>query len=131
MKTFAQLLEIDGIVGELYENNPTLKDTKFGYAYKRFYEKNTEPMTKEFRSALQDARIDFALEDEKTKAIITDDKSPRGFAYSKEGLKGIIKEEAKIVEEFNKKEIEIEPHISTVVPEMNEYQKELLTGIII
>lgn len=131
-KTFNELNEIDLVIGELYSKNPTLRDTKFGYAYKRFAENNYIPLYKEMIEAKNNARIDNALEDEKTKEILLDPASQRGFKYSKEGLKSVIKAEKQIQELFDVKEIEIKPFISSFIPEeITDEQKELLTGILI
>jgi len=46
-KTFKELNELDTIIGNLYQTNPELKDGKFGYAYKRFSEKNFFPIFKD------------------------------------------------------------------------------------
>lgn len=131
IKTFKELQEIDRIVGQLYTEYPTLRDTKFGYAYKKFSEKNYTPLLKEFQDAISTARIDNALEDEKTKAILIDAESTRGYKFSKEGWKAIIAEENKIMDLFNIKDVEITPYLSAFVPELTEEQIEILKGTII
>lgn len=131
IKTFKELQNIDSVVGSLYKKNPELRDTKFGYAYKRFYEKNYSPIFKEFTEQINDSYIDNALVDERTQALLTDQDNSRGFKYSKDGLKKVMKDENKITEEFNKREIEIEPFISSYVPELTEDEKEILIGTVI
>ncbi len=131
-KTFQELNEADNLVGVLYKKDPTLRDTKFGYAYNRFYQKNFENLLKEFQKELELVRAEHALEDEKTKALILDDKNPRGFAYSKQGFKSVVEAEEKFLEKFNKKEVEIEPYFATFIPEdMNDYTREKLIGLVI
>ncbi len=131
-KTFKEILEIDSLVGTLYQTNPKLKDTKFGYACKRFCEKNFTPTFEERSQLIVTARINNALEDPQTKALLVDPTSQRGFKYGKEGLIKCIEEEHKIVEEFDKKEIEIKPFISSVIPEgLTQDEKDLLTGAVI
>lgn len=132
--TFKKLQEIDSVVAGLYTKNPTLKEGKFGYAYKRFYEKNYEKVLEEYRAELADIRIDNALEDEKTKAILKDlDSRGRGFQYSKESLKAVLKAERGLDEKWNAKEIEVEPFFIKPenLPELTENQVELLKGTII
>lgn len=131
--TFKELREISIIVSDLYIKFPNLGDTKFGYSWKRFYEKNIEKTTQEFQQALTDARIDNALVDPITKAVLLDekDKIHGGFKFDKDGAKKVSRDEQKIVDEFNAKEIEVTPYISPFVPELNEEQKELLKGILI
>jgi len=130
-KTFKDLEEIDSIVGSIYHKNPEIKDTKFGYAYKRFSEKNLIPIFKQYNELLSDIRIENALEDEKTKAILHKE-GGRGFEYSKEGLKAVIKAERELGKEWNDKEFEIEPYIISEenLPELNDEQKEILEGVL-
>lgn len=130
-KTFEQLVEIDYLVGKLYKKDTTLRESKFGYAYNKFYEKNIKKIMGDLKEAVQDINISNALEDEKTKAIIHDKDSIRGFAYSKEGLKAVIKAENELTNKFNAIEVEIIPCISTYVPELTEEETELLKGCII
>lgn len=130
-KTFKQLQEIDNVMGELYQKEPTLQETKFGYAYKRFCEKEYIPLVKEYNASLEDVRIENALENETTKEVLTDRTNMRGYKYSKLGLKNVMKEENRVMEEWNSKEFEVEPFVSAFVPELSEYEKEVLTGVII
>ena len=130
-KTFEELGKIDVVVGELYQKDGHLKDSKFGYAYKRFSEKNYLPKIKELQQELNDARIDNALEDPITHAVWTDSTNLRGYKYSKEGLKAVMKKENELLNEWNKKEFEIDPYISEYVPELTEEQRELLKGVLI
>lgn len=131
IKTFKELLQVDMVVAQLYKQDPKLKDTKFGYAYKKFFQKNIEPTQKSINEEMEDIRIDNALEDEKTKAVILDEKSSTGYAHSKEQWKNINKQIRELSEKYENKEIEVEPYISSYVPEMTDEQAELLTGIII
>jgi len=131
-KTFKELREFDAVVSSLFEANPDLKNTKFFHAVKKFNEKNYIPLLKEYRSEIENVQIDNALVDEKTKALSINTESVRGFNYSKEGLKQVIKEEQRVINEFDKKEIEIEPYICKELPEgLTEDQIEVLTGILI
>ena len=130
-KTYKELAEIDQLIGGLYAKDPNLKDTKFGYAYKRFSDINFVPTINKFRERLEIIRTNNALEDSATKAVIMDQTNPRGFKYSREGLIKCIEEEAKLNIEFDAEEIEIKPYISAYVPELLDEQKELLTGLII
>ena len=133
IKTYKDLQNIDEVVGGLYRKDPTLEQTKFGYAYKRFVEKNYIPVMKELRELLVNARIDLAMEDPKTKEVLTDpNPQSRGFRYDKEGLKAIIQKEKEIMAEFDKKEIEVTPFISSFVPEgLTDEDKEMLKGCVI
>ena len=131
-KTFNEVMEADIMVGGLYKKNPDLRDTKFGYAWKRFYEKNIAPTLKEYRAEIEDAHITHALEDKETGKILTDKENSRGYSYSKDGLKTVIKAEKEISEKYDGKEIEITPFISTYVPEgLTEEQTEMLTGSVL
>lgn len=132
-KTFKELMEIDEFIGTLYTEKPELKNSKFGYSYKRFAEKNFYPLLKKFREELLDIRIDNALEDEKTKEIIADDLNPRGYKYNKEGLKKLVIAERILEEEWFNKEIKVEPYICKKenLPELNIIEKEMLLGVLI
>lgn len=128
-KTFQELNEVDNIVAKLYKTNPTLKDSKFGYAYKRFYEKNYQPILKKLQEELTDLAVEHALEDKETKALLKDDKG--NYEYSKEGKIKLMKAERELLEETNSKEIEIEPYISPMTPELTEYEFEILNGLVV
>lgn len=130
-KTFKELLEIDNIVSQLYAKNPDLKETKFGNAYKRFFEKNISPTMDKFKNELQDARIDLALEDEKTKQIMKEPNSVRGYAYSKQGEKDIVAKEREISLKYETQEIAVESFISPFIPEMGDAYREALFGLVI
>lgn len=131
-KNYRQLNEMDQIIGGMYKVNPSLKDTKFGYAYKRFCEKYYVPLLKERNEKLVLIRVDNALEDPTTKEILRDDTHERGFKFDREGLKKCIKSEIKMAEEFDLKEVEIEPIFSSFVPEgLTEEQKEIFAGCIL
>jgi len=129
-KTFRQLNEIDSVVGELYEKDTTLSQTKFGYAYGKFYEKYVKPVLMELQTELTVISVNNALEDKETKAILmTEDR--KEYLYSKEGKIKKMKEQQKLVEEFNEKEFEIEPYVATYKPEMTDEQYEVLKGVIV
>lgn len=129
---FKQLQELDFAVSQLYARNPSLKQSKFGYSYNRFFKKNYEKPLKEFQEAIVDVRIDNALVDEKTQEILTDQTNPRGYKYSKEGLKKVIKDENKIIAEWQDRQVEVEPFFSPFVPEeLTEGERELMVGLII
>lgn len=131
-RTFKELREVDRIVGKLYTRIPTLHATKFGYAYKRFAEKNYVPTGNEYNSMLDICRIENALEDPNTKAIMTDLMDDRKYKFSKEGLKAVIAAEIRIEKEYNAKELPITPFISVYVPEdLSEEEYETLKGLII
>lgn len=134
-KTFKELQDADMIVGGLYQKNPDLKNSKFGYAWKRFTDKNYVPMVKEFNEDLAGIRVDHALEDANSKEILIDRMNPRGFKYSKEGLKAVMKAEKELEATYNAKEIEITPYVTTAIPEeveaLGDEQKEVLTGLVL
>ncbi len=131
-KTYKELSKLDMVVVQMYIKSPELKDTKFGYGYKRFYEKNLKSVFHEYFVHLSDVRIDNALIDERTKAIITTE-GGRGFEYSREGLKAVIRAEKTLEEEWGLKEFEVEPYIikSEDMPKLTDEQSELMKGILI
>jgi hypothetical protein len=131
-KTFKELNEIDQVVGVLYQQNPSIERTKFGYAFKRFSEKSFMPTLNKYNEELAYLRIDNAMEDEKTKELIVDRGNPRGFKFTKDGLKAVLKGESDLKNKYDKVEIEVEPYISSYVPEeLNDIETEILKGLLI
>lgn len=133
-KTYQDLFDLDQIVARMYEKNPKLKDTtKFGYGYTRFYEKNLRDVFSDYYVALEDLRIDNALEDKETKAVIRDRNDPRGFKYTKDGLRKTIAAERLLVKEWNLKEFEVEPYFITpenLPKDLTDEQKEAFLGVL-
>lgn len=132
-KTFVELVEIDQMIGKVYGKNPALKDGKFGYAYAKFNRLNYKPTADEYSDRLNDIRIENALEDKETGEIMVDLSNPkRGFKYSKDGLKTLMRLEKKLEQEFDAKIIIVEPYFSKVVPkEFTEDEKAMLSGLVI
>ncbi len=131
-KTFRELKEIDDIIATIYFKNPKLKETKFGYAYKRFYEKNVVPTLRNLQEQIQDVNVEHALEDKDTKAVLVDATNSRGYKYSKEGLKKCLQEERKVLEKAQQIMIDVVPYICSQVPkELEAEDIELLTGLLI
>ncbi len=104
-------MEIDNLVGSLYQENKSIENSKFGYAYKRFVDKNYVPTLTEYNKELVVIRVDYK--------------------YSKQELVNVIKAEDKLQEKYGKIEIEIIPFISVHVPELSEELKERLTGLVL
>lgn len=130
-KTFKELRDIDLMVGGLYGEFPHLKKTKFGYAYKRFIDKSYQPIFNEFQDEINSCRIDNALENPITKEVMLDKENPRGFKYSRDGLRNCIEQEKKISKNWESREVEVTPFIIPVIPdELNEFQVDQLRGII-
>ncbi len=131
-KTFEELTEVDQIIGQLYAKKPDLKNTKFGYAYDKFYKLNIKPVADRMRDEILDVRVENAMEDKTTKQILADKTSFRGFLYTKAGLRDVIKAEREIEERYSNEEVEVQPYFSSYIPEeLEDYQKELLLGLII
>jgi hypothetical protein len=133
-KTFKELIEVDKMIGDMYASNPELPSTKFGYAYKRYSEKTYWPMVKDRQEAINEARIDNALTDKVTGAIIYDNKNKRGYAFSPAGLKEVIKAEKRIAEDWNEREMDIKEHFcaKTNIPkELTPELKKALKGLVI
>ena len=132
-KTFEELKKFNGYAQFLMQTKPEIAQTKFGYSIKRFMEKNLTKIFGDFNAEIDNIRIDNALEDEKTKAILQAPKdSARPFLYSKEGLKAVIKAENDIMAKWDKKEFEIEPFICKDKPEdLTGEQIEVFKGLIV
>lgn len=132
MKTYREILEIDALVGKLYKENENLKSSKFGYWYNKFYEKNVDPIRNEYALALENIKVNNALEDEKTKALLKDSSIPNEYQYSKPGRLKYLEEKQKLDKEFYDKQIEVISFKSPLVPEgLTGEEREMLEGIII
>lgn len=131
-KTFKEFTEMNGAYAQLKQINPKIDNTKFGYAWKKFFSKNVEPIFNEYNTCVADTRIDLALTDKVTGEMLIDPMPGRGFKYDKEGMKAVIKAEQKLEKEWEGKEYNVTPYICTAqIPEMNEQQQEIFEGTII
>lgn len=132
-KTFKELQEINEV---FYRLNSSFKDfskTKLAYAFKRFIDKNYQSIYTDFNDELQSVRIENALTDKVTGAILYEDNN-QSYKYSPEKLKIVISEIKRISKEWENKEFEVEPYICNDIPESIEFyegEKELLEGVII
>ena len=128
-KTYLELMQVDELVGRLYAKDAKLRDGKFGYAWKRFVDKNIAPVMSELNDRLMDNKVENALTDPTTKELLyTADKN---FKYSKEGMKVLLDANRKLLKEFEGRQIEIKPFYVADLPELLEEEKELLKGLII
>lgn len=128
-KTFLELNQIDGVIGKLYRKTPELKDSKFGYAYNRFHDKNVKPTQKKLEEEASDLFVEHALEDKETKALLKDEKG--NYKYSKEGQLKLNIDQRKLIEKYETMEIEVEPYISSYSPAMSDEDFELLEGLVV
>lgn len=131
-RTFKELVEIDELVGAMYQRDPKLPLGKFGYAYKRFVDKNYLPALNDLQQEIGGVRIDHALEDQATKEVLLDRTNSRGYKYNKVGLKAVIAAEKKLRDEWDEKVITIIPYISSAVPaDILSEEKEALKGLVL
>lgn len=132
-KTFEELTEANSTYMNMLSMNPLLENTKFGYAWKRFFKKNLEKPFNEYNALVTDTRIEHALANKETGEIFLDQMpGGRGFKYNKEGLKSVIAAERKLKEQWSGKEYEVEPYMCTgTIPELSESQTEAFQGLII
>jgi hypothetical protein len=133
-KTFKQLLEADSVVAELYSKDKALENSKFGYAWRKFYKENISELRLEMFDKIEDYRIDNALEDPKTKEILyaaPDMTGHKQYKYSKEDMKRLVSQIRELTKEYDSKVIDIKPYISSYVPELTEEETETLKGLVI
>ncbi len=130
-KTYRELLNLNMLVNSLQAENPSLLESKFGYGYKRFLEKGVQDIFDDYNLAVADIRVDNALINESTKAVLTNG-SGRGFEYSKEGQKAVMAAELALNRKWFKKEFDVEPYFvkSEDLPKLNEDQMELIKGLL-
>lgn len=132
-KTFLELNDLDGMVGEKYKLFPNLKDSsKFGFAYKKFYRKNLKEIFDDYFEELEAIRINNALVDEKTKALLLGD-GGMVYKYSKDGKMNVLKEERALNKDWFERVFEIEPYFVKPenLTEFNEMELELMKGILV
>lgn len=130
-KTFKELKKLNGTYIDLVKEHPSINNTKFGYAWNKFFNKNLEPIFKEYNSILIGLSAENGLTDKETGEILMTNMG-RGFKFSKEGFKKLIEAENKLEEEWNSKEYEIEPYFTSDIPkDLNFIQLEEFEGFII
>tara|TARA_B110000503_G_C7142934_1_gene411695 strand:+ start:227 stop:628 length:402 start_codon:yes stop_codon:yes gene_type:complete len=131
IKTFKDLREVDFIYGKLLEEKG-FELTKLAYAFKRFGDLNSKKLFAEFNEELNDTRIDLALEDPTTKAVLysADHKS---YQYSKESLKKLPKSLKAIEDKWDAKEIEVTSFFCKELGDIvfTQAEEETLKGCII
>jgi len=125
--TFEKMLEISNEFRKFLVSD---KETKFTYGINKFYNLNMKKVFDEYNEELAEIRINKALIDETTKAIIYDETNPRGFSYDKVGLLAVIKEEKALVNKWNIKEFTVTPYICSDVPKLTQLQEELFKGLV-
>jgi hypothetical protein len=98
--------------------------TKLSYAVARMLKRCQKPLD-DYNGEIEDLRLDHALEDEKTKAVLRDE--AQQYKFSKQGLKTVIEKQRELLE----KEIEIEPYIATALPaSLNDDVKVAFEGFV-
>lgn len=131
-KTFSELKEIDALHGKLLRIEG-FDNTKLAYAFKRFSEKNIVPTFSDFNEELQFMRIDNALTDKITNALLYQPGS-NDFQYSPEALKNVLRQSKEITKKWENKDIEIVPYICSEIPptvQLSEEDVALLKEVII
>jgi len=124
--TFETIQSLNEEINSLYSDVNFTK-TKLGYAVKRVYNSSLKKIFQEFNDELEDARIDNALTDEKTKEIMYD--ATGKYKYSKDGLKAMIARSKEIIAAWDVKEFDIAPYFVQELPELTQAQAEAFKGI--
>lgn len=129
-KTFLQIKESDQLVAQLYANDENLQKGKFGYAWKRFIEKNYKPLVVEINEKMDDARIDNALTDPNTGEILYNGEN---YKFGKEGVKALIEYGRKLDKQYNERLVEIIPFLvkKADLPALTDEEQEILKGLVI
>jgi len=87
-----------------------LPQTKLSYAVARMLKRCQRPL-EDYNGKIEDLRLEQALEDEKTKAVLRDEQQQ--YKFSKAGLKKVLEDQRGLLSQ----EIEIEPYTATALPE--------------
>lgn len=130
-KTFKELVFATNTYNDMLKERPEIQNMKFGYAWNKFYRKNLDLIFKEYNSEVADMRITNALTNKETGEILFERESLRGFKFSPEKLKTVIKKEREIEDEWNIKEFEVESFICSEGPILNDTQREAFEGLIV
>ena len=128
-KTFAELRDADQLVASLFAKEPALVKSRFGYAWKNFIKKNYDPLFQDFREEIEEARLQNALEDERTHELLLDAKG--GFKFSREGMLNLTREVRKIQKAYDAKVVEIKPVLSPFKPKLEPEELEMLKGLVL
>lgn len=128
--SFQKIREINDQINSLFKKEK-FNHTKFGYACRKIITKSFTKPIQEFNEELETIRIENSLSDPKTNEILMNENGE--YKFSKEGLRNFMKEKKSLVEEWDKKEFEVEPYIvaDKEVPELDYEQKELFDGILV
>lgn len=124
--TFELLLDINGAINNLFAE-PTFANTKFGYACKKFVQKNVVKPIADYDEEIMLCRVNNALTDEKTGELLQDEKG--NYKFNKEGTIAFMQQSKEIRAKWLAKEVEIEPYIVTDLPELTDEQTELFKGV--
>lgn len=133
-KTFKELNKFNSTIAELVKKHPEVLETKLGYAIKRFEEVNLNKIFKDYSTQLALVRIENALTDKTTGAVLRDETSARGFLFDKEGFKAVFQEEQKIEKTWEDKEFNVDPFIckkENLPKYINESQIEVFKGLVL
>jgi hypothetical protein len=132
-RKFKEIEDADSIIALLLEKNEKMEKGKLTYAWKRFVEKNYRSLATELGDKLQDNRVEHAMTDPKTKELLYTNDKNTSYKYTKEGMKALLEAQRKLKKEYEEMDIEIVPFFvkKEDLPELNEEEREILTGLII
>ena len=131
--TFEDLRKFNQVTANLFARKSVYRESKLGYAIKRFTDINLIKIFNEYNNELEMARIDHCLADPITKAVmLASGGSQRMYQYSKEGLKAVLKAELDLIEKWDKKEFEVKPWICLEPPkDLTEEEMETMKRLVI
>lgn len=135
-KTFKDLTEFNVVWNKWVRKNPVIENTKIGYAITKFIKKSIQPVFDEYNLALGQIRVQHALTDKTTGALLIDpNPNGRGFQYDRDGLRAVLKAEFELDKEWNPKLFHVEPYIckkeNLPVEGLTDEQEEVFGGLII
>lgn len=130
--TFKDMNRFSEVFKGTIQRKEKFMETKLGYAAKRFEEINLIPLYKEYNNELAMVRIDHALTNKETDALMLG-APPRGFQYDKAGMKKVMAAELKIQSDWENREFEVKPYIckkENLPTDLTEEEKEVYDGLI-
>jgi len=132
-KTFKEVRELNVAISQYFKRISTAEQTKLGYALKRISDTEIKKVLGEYREAydklafenLEKPAIELALVDKVTGAVLMAPKgSERVYQYNKENLVKVMEVEKNfqkiandLIDDFDKKEFDIEPYLVKEIPE--------------
>ena len=135
-KTFKEWREFN-IVAQNYLARTNGVDTKLSYAIGRIQNRDLKSAFTEYKDAVRDIEIDHCFTDANGVIVYDEGKDQNGratreFRFTKDELKARDKALKELMKVYDKKELEVTPHIVEVkFPILSDLEIEIFRGVVI